>query len=175
MSDFSNAVEGGGVVFAAIAAGASWLSVINGQRAAREARRPNLQASAITVPGKRPNDDPMVVVSILNAGLGVAKGVAFVVVGGDEYCSNALGPGFLRYQETARVELTMQAHEDTRVLVVCRDLGKRIWAWEGLGNHKTYDGNKLDPVRDFQSLWSEFYGEDLSKLQRIGSKVTIGV
>lgn len=173
MSEISNLAQLGSPIFAAIAAGASWSSVVLSQREARERRQPNLQTSELSIIGSKPSDHRGVSLVVLNAGAGVARSAAFVLAGGDEeYCSHSLGSGFLRYQDTARVKTEMQPDGTVRALAICRDLGKRTLAWDLQGNRKSYKGSTLDPARNFQTFWSDFYGDDLSTWRRIGSEVS---
>jgi hypothetical protein len=176
MSYSSNLLEASGTFFTAFTAGASWLSVIRSQRATRESHLPNLQASVIRVLGADASDRGHTSLVILNAGTGVAKSVACVLAGGEnEYVANDIGSGFLLYQKDARVDTEMPPHPDTKALVMCRDLGKRIWAWDLHGNCRSYDGNNLDLETDLQRIWSDFYKDDLDTRSRVGSRVAVTI
>ncbi|HEY3827925.1 MAG TPA: hypothetical protein VGL57_01890 [Solirubrobacteraceae bacterium] len=176
MADFSTLAQAGGTLFAAAAAGTSWLSVTSSQREARERRLPYLQASALPIFGTKPSDPGRVNLVVLNAGAGVANSAAFVLAVGDkEYCSNGLGSGFLSSQGVARVETKMRPQEKIRALVMCRDVDRRIWVYDLQGNRKSYKGAKLDPARDFQVFWSDFYGDDLEEWPRGASKVKMDI
>jgi hypothetical protein len=175
MPDSSNLILASSSLFTAFAAGASWLSVAQSQRAARESHLPNLQASIIPVFGADASDPGHISLVILNAGLGIAKSVTFILAVGEEYCSNAIGSGFLLYQKDAHVDTEMPPHPNTRALLMCSDLGKRIWAWDLRGNCKSYDGGKLDLETDLQLLWSDFYEDDLDTRRRVGSRVDVTI
>lgn len=67
----------------------------------------------------------------------------------------------------------MQPVQDIKALVMYRDMRERLWACTLDRRRKSYDGRKLDPERDFQRIWSDFYVQDLSALRRTSSEVTI--
>ena len=170
MPDLSYATDAG-LLIAAIVAGASCASVIQRHKGARTRRQPELQASALTIIGG-PGEKGSTSMVVLNAGEGLAQDAACVLAVGDsDYVSHRLGSGFLGYRQEARVRTKMQPHGDIRALVACRDLDRRVWAWNLKGDHRSYDGNKFDPERDFQVFWSDFYKEDLGTRRRHASEV----
>jgi hypothetical protein len=174
MSDLTNVgIAASGSFFAACAAGASWISVVHSQRQSRESRQPDLQISAEQVIGsQQSNREAMLTVT--NAGAGVATGSAFILAVGDtEYCCNGLGSGSLHHRQKADARMKIESHQPLRALVMCRDLGARVWVSDLQGECKAYDGRRFDPRRDFAMFWSDFYGENLSNWQRIGSTVTM--
>jgi hypothetical protein len=111
--------------------------------------------------------------NIFNAG-GIAKNVAFLLAIGDHYATNPAGPGFLRHEKEAAIAAEMPPSSDRRAILMCRDLRQRAWVCDLDGkNVRSYDGREADPASDFEPFWLDFYGEDLSLLTRVASKVTV--
>jgi len=109
---------------------------------------------------------------ILNGG-GTAKNVACLLAKGGCYFAHPLGPGFLRNKEKARVQADLPPDSDERGLLTCRDLKQKVWVWDLDGKPRTYDARKTDPASDLEMFWRDFYGETLSRLERVASIVKI--
>jgi hypothetical protein len=110
--------------------------------------------------------------AILNTGA-PARNVSCLLAVGDHYFTNPVGHGLLGHDQEARIETEMPPSPDQRAILMCRDLGQRVMVWDLKGNARTYKGSETDPVSDFETFWLDFYGEDLSSLTRVGSKVTV--
>lgn len=170
MPDLSYATNAG-LMIAAIAAGASCTSVIQRQKGTRARRKPELQASPLRIFGG-PGEQGSTSMVVLNAGEGLAQDAACVLAVGDsDYVAHRLGSGFLGYKKRVIVKTKMQPHSNIRAVVACRDLDRRVWAWNLEGIVRSYDGNRFDPERDIEALWSDFYKEDLGLLRRNSSVV----
>jgi hypothetical protein len=115
--------------FAFLAATASWASVRLNHRQWRQSRMPNVHAQMWHK--QKTNRIELV---ILNAGPGVARGVGFCVVLGDEYVAGFAGPnmgGFLNPGERVVVETDFTAGNVTKYegVVTCDDVLGRFHSW----------------------------------------------
>jgi hypothetical protein len=120
--------------FAAIAAGASWASVVQARRLARESSLPVLQMQPIV----DPRDEHRGAV-IHNAGSGSARGVGFVLVDGNHVAIGNVRHGFLRPGEVVHVHMDIEATRDGAVgMVVCRHHQSYGHAWTHDERHKVY-------------------------------------
>jgi len=162
----------GSSLFTAGAASASWASVKQGKQSARERQQPALLGAVTQLEGPGAGEKTPTFLNILNAG-GLAKNVACVLAIEDHYIANPAGPGFLRNQQEAAVATEMPLSSDRRGILICRDLRQRVWVCDLDRNMRSYDGREADPVLDFETFWLDFYGEDLSLLTRVGSKVAV--
>ncbi|MFI4992798.1 MAG: hypothetical protein ACHQCH_04170 [Solirubrobacterales bacterium] len=167
MSDFGIIVDAGGTLFAAGAALASWASVMRAQKDADERRRPSLQVAILQEGSGRASTT----IAILNAGAGTATGTVCVAKVGDDCFANPVGPGFLLYQQKALFKAKMQATNDRKALVSCRDLDGTVWAWSQAGQRKRY-GQNVDPQLDSEQLWIDFYGAKLDG-KRVAAELSV--
>jgi hypothetical protein len=171
MPDLSYATDAG-LLIAAVTAGASCASVIQRYKGVRTRRQPELQASLLPIIGG-PGEKGSTSMVVLNGGEGVAQDATCVIAVDDsDYVAHPLGSGFLVHGQRVVVKTGIQPHNNIRAIVVCRGLDRRILVWNLKGDHRSYDGNRFDPQRDFQVFWSDFYKEDLSLLRRNSSEVS---
>src|ERR1700735_4430580 len=144
MPDLSYATDAG-VIVAAIAAGASCTSVIQRQKGARARRQPKLQISPLPIFGG-PGEKGSTSMVVLNAGEGMAQDAACVLAVGDsDYVAHRLGSGFLGHKKRVVVKTKMQPHSNIRAVVACRDLDRRVWAWNLEGTMRWYGGKRFVP------------------------------
>jgi hypothetical protein len=162
----------GSSLFTAGAASASWASVRQGKKGARERQQPALLGAVTQLEGPGAGEKTPTFLNILNAG-GLAKNVACLLAIEDHYIANPAGPGFLRNQQEAAIATELPPSSDRRAILMCRDLRQRVWACDLDRNLRSYDGREADPALDFEAFWLDFYGEDLSLLTRVGSKVAV--
>jgi hypothetical protein len=158
--------------FAALAAGASWVSVAQSRRVITLGARPNLQVqrvswgqSAATLEADEWAAQAIYVVH--NAGGGLAKGTGFVFASGEEYVAGFLEFGFVRSGDTYNVRTAMRTAElqpPTIGVVMCHDVEDRSYVWDLRGGpprrfrmrekpsladvfHETYPDMNLDSLR----------------------------
>ncbi len=125
-----------GPVAAAIAALASWASVLQSKRAAKEASRPLLQVQKII--DSRTNTVGAV---ITNAGTGAARGTGIFLTYPPFYVTGALGHGFLFPGDTVHVTTAIpfsSTQIETDVVVLCRDKDSVPHYWNAMEKHMTF-------------------------------------
>ncbi len=172
MSDFTDYALLTSSLFTAGAATASWASVAQHKQDAAEKRQPNLLGAVTQLEGPGVGSDSPTSFHILNAG-GTAKNVAYLLAIEKRYCTNPVGPGFLRHHQEAGIRTEMPPSSDRRAMLMCRDLQQRVWVWDLDRNVRKYDGRNTDPASDFEAFWLDFYDENLSLYTRVGSTVRV--
>jgi hypothetical protein len=170
MSNLVDYVPTASALFTAIAAFAAWAAVVQNTQASRERRQPVLLGAAWQLHSEDENARSFL--SILNTG-GTAKDVTCVFVVGDHYVTNRVGPGFLRNQQEAKVEVVTPPSSEMRAILICRDMKQQVCAWDLGRNGRTYNDRAATAEFDTEGLWFDFYGEELSLLTRVGSKVSL--
>jgi hypothetical protein len=146
--------------FAAAASTAAWLGVRETRRAAESAIRPELAVSA----GEGP--DGLVDVLVHNAGRGVARHVR-VMLTAEGQRLDAWTRAILSADETFRIATTIKSSEgrdpsqppDSNWLVVvsCRDVRQRMWAWNQAGERQKIPTTKglAEPASIFAGFWPQ--------------------
>ena len=56
---------------------------------------------------------------------------------------------------------------------MCRDMEQQVWVWDLKGNAKRYGRMEIDLASDFETLWLDFYGEDLNLLTKVGCRISL--
>jgi hypothetical protein len=120
---------------AAAAAGASWMSVRNGQRMWRAAIEPDLHMQVMINEVNR-----CVSVSVLNAGGGIAKGAALTLVAGDQCSSGYLRDGFLSPGDRLLISsaVTAKSADEVECLLGYRALDESSWAVTRTGDKRRF-------------------------------------
>src|ERR1700727_2075522 len=144
MSNFADYALLASSLFTAGAASASWASVTQHKQDAQEKRRPDLLGAVTQLEGPDVGAHTPTSFNILNAG-GTAKNVACLLAIEQHYCTNPVGPGFLRHHQEAGVRTEMPQSPNQRAILMCRDLKQQVWVWDLNRNVRTYDGRKTDP------------------------------
>lgn len=164
-------------VFAALAALAAWASVRQGQRIWRSSLLPELHAQGLFV---RDNPfGPRMAYVVHNAGGGLAKGALFLFAEGNAYVAGAVGDGFIRPDESCRIETDMQRAKDGQVsavgVVSCRDTNEISWAWDTRGNRRQLQRWKArwrppkEPL-SMREIFERFYPDvDLDALTEVSA------
>jgi hypothetical protein len=165
LSTWQEVVLVAGPAIAAIAAIASWASVWQARRLARDAGMPHLMVQKI----KDANDGTVGSI-ITNAGGGPARG-AGVWISHPPFCvKHSLGHGFLYPGEVRRVwtNIPMQDSVETDVMAMCRDRDSFAHYWTAAEKHrviKTRFRRRPKHGTDPAKLFAEFHpGVDLNAL-----------
>jgi hypothetical protein len=163
-------------LFAACAAAASWAAVRLNYRQWRASRLPELR-----IQGWHKHKTGKIEFIILNAGAGVARGVGFCVVFGEEYVSGFAGPnfgGFLNPGERVTVEtdLTPGSAGEYQGVVTCDDVVGCYHSWSIRPvQHRVWRTRVLHrPLKDYPSgetvLKRHHPDIDLSVLRRVSGR-----
>lgn len=160
-----------GPISAAIAALASWASVLQASRLARESNSPHLQIQKIVDP-----QTETIGAVITNAGGGAGRGVGIFLTHPPYYVHGAIGHGFLFPGETRQVLTPIPATEvETDVLVFCRDNASIPHYWNANEDHRTLKTWRGKPKhrRDIPEVFREFHPPvNTADLTRVEMKVT---
>lgn len=120
----------------AVAAGASWASVAQARKLAREARNPILSVNVIFTP----NDDGSKTMGaiIRNIGEGAARGVGFVLCRAPYLTAGPVGDTYLLPGEARRIWTAIPRDEavETHALVLCRDRESYAHYWTENEDHR---------------------------------------
>jgi hypothetical protein len=141
-------------VFAATAAGASWLSVRHGQRVWRATIEPDLHLQVMLDIGNNRSN-----VVVFNAGGGIAKGTAFMLVGGGLRSSGYLLDGFMGPGDKVLVtsQIPATADEDIECLVVYRTLDESSWTVTRQGEKRPLRKGATGPVATGEVVWTTVF------------------
>jgi hypothetical protein len=160
-----------GPAIAAIAAIASWASVWQSRKLARESSTPHLQAQKIV----NAADDTIGAV-VTNAGGGAARGAGIYLSHPPFYVQGPIGHGFLFPGETRYVHTPIPVSDvETDVLVLCRDKSSVPHFWNASEEHRAYTDWRGRPKyqRDIPAVFREFHpGVDLNALTETEMAVT---
>jgi hypothetical protein len=160
-----------GPIAAAIAALASWASVLQARRFAREASSPHLQIQMVV-----DSNSNTIGAVISNAGGGAARGVGVYLTHPPYYVHGAVGHGFLFPGETREVWTQIPATEaETDVLAFCRDKDSIPHYWNAKEEHRSFTDWRGRPRyrRDIPAVFREFHpGISLDSLMRVQMTVT---
>jgi hypothetical protein len=124
----ADAAQVGSALFAAVAAGASWATVTHARRTFDAAVLPDLQGEPLAMGhvGRQPRHAGLV---LHNAGAGVAKSAAVLLICGDQYVTGPVAVGLLRPGDAWLIRTAIPA-TGTQVrmdgVIVCRDVRNRI-------------------------------------------------
>lgn len=163
-------------IFAALAAGASAVSVLLNRRQWLASQEPFLLLQlGVESNGER-------VLNILNAGPSSARGLRFCVAAGDEFAAGYAGPqfgGYLAPGERAELvlDLTAEGSEKMRAVAVCWDGAGRIQLFtdsgerEALRPSKTSPETASDPEVAFRSIFGASSLQGLRRVKGRGRKV----
>jgi hypothetical protein len=145
-----------GPAIAAIAAMASWATVWQARRLARESRAPLLMIQKIV----DPQTQTMTAI-VTNAGGGAARGAGVLLSHPPYRAEGNLGHGFIYPGQARRVWTNIPATEvDTDVMAVCRDGEGFPHYWTADEEHKvfkTWFRRRPHPRGDVTVVFSEFY------------------
>jgi hypothetical protein len=151
-----------GAIFAALAACASWASVRLNRRQWLGSQQPYLSVQLVIERGGER------VLNILNGGPGLARGVRFCVVAGEEFASGYAGPqfgGWLGPGQRAQIvlELAVPGGSKMRGVAVCWDGAERVHRFSDSGEH-TINSRPRGPAEaasDPEEAFRETFGVDL--------------
>jgi hypothetical protein len=144
-----------GPIAAAIAALASWASVLQVRRLARESNAPHLQIQKVV-------DSPSGTIGVIvtNAGGGAARGAGIFLTHPPFFIRGAIGHGFLYPGETRQVLTRIPATEaETDALVFCRDKDSLPHYWNANEEHRVFTTWRGRPKyrRDIPAAFREFH------------------
>ena len=157
--------------FAALAALASWASIIQTRRLAREENSPQLQIQKVVSP------EGCVGAVITNAGGGAARGAGFWLCCPPYYAQSPLGHGFLFPGETRQVWTTIVVTDPPAridVLALCRDRRSFAHYWNADERHRVLKNWRGRPKYsgDVPTIFHKFHPDvDLNVLTEAESKV----
>jgi hypothetical protein len=166
----------GSTIFAALAAGASAVSVWLNRRQWLASQEPFLLLQlGIEASGER-------VLNILNAGPSSARGLRFCVAAGEEFAAGYAGPqfgGYLAPGERAELVLglTAEGKEKMRAVAVCWDGAGRIQRFNDGGEREILRPSKSsaevasDPEAAFRSVFGDNSLQGLRRVEGRGRKV----
>lgn len=156
---------------AAIAAGASWASVLQTRRLRREDQEPGLQAQMMRFP------DGTLGAAVTNAGPGVARGVQIYLVHRGLLATGPIGHGFMFPGDTriVRTPIPEVPEADARMIVSCRDRGRMPHAWDGHEHHRVAKTWRKKPrYQALQAIFEGFYPDiPLNDLERVPIQVMV--
>lgn len=160
-----------GPIAAAIAALASWASVLQARRLARESHSPHLQIQKVV-----DTQSGTIGAVITNAGGGVARGVGAFLTHPPFFAHGAIGHGFLFPGETRQIFTPIPVTDaETDVLVFCRDRDSFPHYWNANEEHRVFKTWRGRPKyrRDIPAVFHEFHpAVGLDDLERVEMKVT---
>jgi hypothetical protein len=156
---------------AAIAAGASWVSVLQTRRLRREDDQPGLQLQLMSFP------DGTIGAAVSNAGPAAARGVQVYLTHGAFFAVGSIGHGFLFPGETRIVRTPIPIIDpdaQTYGVISCRDKHSIPHAWNSHEIHrssKTWRGKPR--YRTLRAIFEDFYPSiEVESLQRANIQVT---
>jgi hypothetical protein len=156
---------------AAIAAAASWASVLQARKLRKEQDAPWLQIQLTYSPEGR------IGAVVTNAGAGVAGGVQIVLHHGNPFAAGPIGHGFM-FPGDIRVIETEVLLEDpsvnTRAIVSCRDRASIPQAWTADERHQVSTTWRGKPVyRSIIGIFQTLYPDvDPMEGDQVGMKVS---
>jgi hypothetical protein len=139
MDDTSDWIQIGSAAFAALAAGAAWMSAWQQRRNQRYATYPNVAASFIVVR----NPVPRAFIQFTNAGPGLSTHLGYFGISKDEGFAGTAGKGHLLSQERTEVLLPIQppdpyVDEQATFIWASRDIYQnRLHIWSYNGRYKS--------------------------------------
>lgn len=161
-------------IFAALAAAASWASVIQTRRFQRESIEPELHAQPVVI-GAVGRPQTELHFAILNAGPGLAKGVGYLFVAGDKYVLGFGASGFLRAGEEFRVRTEISGSPEARGIVFCLGPRRRTLVWNLAGELKELHTSGESSSHSIHALLAAHHPEvDLQALAQVEKQVTTG-
>jgi len=139
--DLADYAQIGGAAFAAIAAGAAWRTALLSQRQLEAASSPFVEVQVMANP-----EDSFLLLSIVNSGSGLARGVNFAIYAMDMVTDGHVGDGFMQPGDKIHVvtrigPLPVPANfhrGDVGVMVAYRDAS-------GAAHYRTHDGRHRSP------------------------------
>ena len=162
--DVGEATQVIATLLAAVAAGAAWASVRQGQRLWRRGVEPDVQVQVLRNVNTRKTD-----LSIVNVGGGTARGVAFLLVAGGVRTSGSVDDGFVPPGDHVFVETELPWADDSECVVLWRNIDESSWAIDRVGPkerlrrakssrraRRRVKGQSLDDV------WARFYPDRAS-------------
>jgi hypothetical protein len=162
---FPTWLQVGSTVAAAAAAGASWFAVVQARRAAQDTRLAEaetwlplvLVSLNFNLPGA---GQPTMGIELYNAGGGVAKNVAVLLVSEDAYARQVIG--FLRPGESVTFGSELPATDQARAVVYARSQDGRELVWDHEGQRRELEALPSG-MPSWETSFAAFYpGEDLS-------------
>lgn len=142
---------------AAVAAIASWASVIQSRRVIRAAALPDLRAGVQYVQPGLPSAKATLAIEIHNGGGGTARDVGLLVVCESQSAATSVA-SFLRPRESAYFGTNMTpSSASSRVLglLLWRDSSETIHAWSLDGRQQTLGGRRA--AISLSEAWERFY------------------
>lgn len=140
---------------AAIAAFASWRSVLQSRRLWLAGLLPDL---AIQVTETVASGETQI--HVVNAGNGLARNVQFFVIDGNEVAEGTVPPnGFLRggQEVTLKTGFKPKPGGKSTAIVACEDREGRIHAWSGPSGHKSWRHRKWSRAKDEHWIYERFF------------------
>jgi hypothetical protein len=173
MDDPSFAQEWGPLIaafFAALAAGASWVSALHARRTWRDSQRPQLAARLHAYKGYHG------LLRVRNVGGGPAKNISFMVVLNNREAVGHLPPdGYLTAGQAVSVEMLWDTHVDAdpaRFVVMCLDRENNTYGWSREGESKIFKREPSSPVRDIGWMFERFYGPTEQDMEHLPWRTT---
>jgi hypothetical protein len=142
-----------GALFTALAAGAAWRAVAQTKRITDAAQRADLHPQLLLNRASGTTD-----LAIYNAGGGIAKGAAFVLVVGGVKGAGFLGDGFIRSGYKVTVHGSFPASDDAECIVSWRDADDTGWAVRR-DRRKVQIGKGPDWEETGAQTWARLYPE----------------
>jgi hypothetical protein len=153
-----------GVAIAAVAAVASWFSVVVASRAgkaAREAERDASRPRLLLSPAYSTSGPlaPTMTLAVHNGGGGIAQTIGLLLVTDESFAYYGLG--FVRPGETIHFGSNMPASKVHRAVAYARSADGDGFAWDAFGARQQLAAAPADPP-SYQEIFGAFYpGEDV--------------
>ena len=152
----------------ALAASASWAAVWQARTIWRSSLLPHLQGQV------NYESDGRLLISVHNAGGGLAVGSMVVCVAGGTQLTTALGTGFLRSDErmVIRTNMFIPTSDDpdddgVKLGLFCRDIDQRSYGWNRRGEPRKFRRTRRKPFHTVGEMFRAFY-PDVGDLNTLG-------
>jgi hypothetical protein len=166
-------------VASAIAAGAAWRSVLQGQRLWRASQDPDLHPQVLLVAAHGTT-----AMSVMNVGSGIAKGAAFLLVADGKSTAGAIGDGFLPSGAKVMISAPMAADNNAECIVMYRSSDESAYFTDragprnrlrkgrrSLGRRRLWIGPERS-AKSVEDLWNRAYpGRPLDSLDPVGHEI----
>jgi hypothetical protein len=165
----SDAAQVATTIAAALAAGAAWASVRQGQRIWRSGLEPDLHPQILLNQRTGTTD-----LAILNAGGGVAKGAAFIITADGHRTSGNLLDGFVLPGERIYVATQLPHGDHSACVVMYRTADESSWAIDRVGPKRRLRRGRIGPGTTAETIWGMFYPDtSLDALTSVGHRARI--
>jgi hypothetical protein len=156
--------------FTAGAAYAAYKSVQHGQQIWRAAQSPDMHLQVLLNEDEGTTD-----IVLVNAGSGVARGVAFVVAAEGQRAAGYIGDGFMAAAQKAVIQTKVPQSTSARCFVMYRDLDETSWVVPHDGSKRRLRLGRQGASTRVSAIWNESHPElPWDSLKPAGYRVAVG-